>query len=119
MTDMSFARNLTPPYYAVIFANQWVDDPEDYSETAARMVELAAGIDGYLGHESARDCDGFGITVSYWRDEGSITRWRQHAEHLAAQEAGKRKWYAHYELRVARVERAYAGPEGQQEGRGK
>ena len=25
---------------------------------------------------------------------------------------GKERWYSHYELRVARVERAYDGPEG-------
>ena len=27
------------------------------------------------------------------------------------QERGRADWYAHYELRVARVERAYSGPE--------
>ena len=26
--------------------------------------------------------------------------------------SGKRLWYEHYELRVAKVERAYSGPEG-------
>jgi hypothetical protein len=29
---------------------------------------------------------------------------------LAAQEMGNQKWYEHYELRVAEVERAYAKP---------
>jgi len=31
---------------------------------------------------------------------------------LVAQRLGKERWYSHYELRVAKVERAYAGPEG-------
>jgi hypothetical protein len=25
---------------------------------------------------------------------------------------GKERWYSHYELRIAKVERAYAGPQG-------
>ena len=73
---------------------------------------LAAGMDGYLGVESVRDKDGNGITVSYWRDEASIAAWKAQAEHLAAQRLGRERWYAHYEMRVARVERAYSGPEG-------
>jgi hypothetical protein len=29
-----------------------------------------------------------------------------------AQDHGKKQWYEHYELRVAKVERAYSGPAG-------
>jgi heme-degrading monooxygenase HmoA len=75
---------------------------------ADRMVELAALQPGFLGAESARESSGFGITVSYWQTPESISRWKAHAEHKIAQETGKRDWYAHYELRIARVERAYS-----------
>lgn len=85
---------------------------DDYEATAQRMIELAGEMNGYLGIESARGADGFGITVSYWRDESSIAAWRIYAEHVVAQERGKREWYQHYELRIARVERSYNGPEG-------
>lgn len=96
-----------PPYLAVIFTNRQVDgvDPA-YDTTAARMVELAETIDGFLGIESVRDQSGTGITVSYWRDAEAIETWRTHPEHLDAQTAGRDDWYAWYELRVARVERA-------------
>ena len=96
-----------PPYVAVIFTNRQVDgvDPA-YDTTAARMVELAHTIDGFLGIESVRDASGAGITVSYWRDDQAIETWRTHPEHLDAQAAGRGDWYAWYELRVARVERA-------------
>ena len=67
---------------------------------------------GCLGAESARDGGGLGITVSYWRDEDSIRAWKAEARHLVAQKYGIEKWYAHYMLRIARVERAYSGPEG-------
>lgn len=108
-----FARDLQPPYYAVIFTSQRLPQEGDgYDSTADRMVELAAAMPGYLGIESARGADGLGITVSYWRDEESIRHWKAESEHREAQRRGIAQWYAHYELRVARVERAYAGPEG-------
>ncbi|MBI5381175.1 MAG: antibiotic biosynthesis monooxygenase [Opitutae bacterium] len=72
------------------------------------MVELASTMPGFLGVESARDAAGVGITVSYWQSEEDIRNWKQNAEHLRAQEAGKTTWYAEYALRVAKVERAYS-----------
>lgn len=108
MIPESFARTPKPPYYAVIFASQRRELPEDgYAEAADRMVELAALQPGYLGVESTRDDLGFGITVSYWRDEASILAWRNQIEHAAARARGRSDWYEHFELRVARVERAY------------
>ena len=107
-----FAFELQPPYFAVIFSSQLRSEDRIYQATARRMVELAAAMPGFLGIESARGADGFGITVSYWRDEEAIAQWRTHSEHLATQQRGKHGWYEHYELRVAKVDRAYAGPEG-------
>ena len=34
-----------------------------------------------------------GITMSYWKDEISILKWKQHAEHLIAQQYVRDKWY--------------------------
>lgn len=107
MTTESFARLPQPPYYAVIFSSRRSSDDQGYQPMAERMVALAAGQPGFLGVESARGEDGFGITVSYWASEAAIAAWRAHAEHRIAQESGKANWYAHYEVRIARVERAY------------
>jgi heme-degrading monooxygenase HmoA len=103
-----FALGLKPPYYAVIFPSTRTPGDNDYSATADRMVDLAAEQPGYLGVESARGADGFGITVSYWQSEEAIRAWKLHAEHTLARERGNREWYEHWELRVAKVERAYA-----------
>ena len=104
-----FAHTPEPPYYAVVFTSQRTPGDAGYDAMAERMAELAAQQPGYLGAESVRNADGEGITVSYWRDEASIAAWKQQAEHLQAQRLGRSRWYAHYELRVARVERAYGG----------
>ena len=102
-----FARTPAPPYFAVIFTSTRTDGDRGYAETADRMEALAAGQPGYLGIESARGPDGLGITVSYWATEDAMRAWKQHAEHLVAQERGQRQWYSGYRVRVARVERDY------------
>ena len=105
------APPFAPPYYAVIFVNQRnADDAEGYGNTADAMVALAEQQPGYLGHDSVRGPDGFGITVSYWSDEASIQAWKAVGAHRAAQAAGQRRWYAAYTTHVARVERSYAMP---------
>ena len=102
------ARTPEPPYHAVIFTSVRTEGERGYGAMAEKMVELAAQQPGFLGIESARDAGtGLGITVSYWQDEEAIRGWREHAEHRIAQETGKRVWYADYQLRVAKVERAY------------
>lgn len=108
-----FAPLPAPPYYAVIFSNQLSDaDPDGYNRMAEKIAQLATTMPGYIGRESSRDADGFAITVSYWADETAVRNWKQQAEHAAAQEIGKQRWYDHYALRVAKVERHYEGPEG-------
>jgi len=91
----------------VIFTSQRSEGDRGYGQMAERMARLAAKQPGFLGVETVRGADGFGITVSYWASEEAIAGWKAHLEHKPAQEAGKRVWYADYELRVAKVERAY------------
>jgi heme-degrading monooxygenase HmoA len=109
---MAFARTPPPPYYAVIFSNQHTDDLAGYGAMAEDMERLALAQPGCLGAESARDADGFGITVSYWQSEAAMLAWKQNSRHLIAQATGKARWYEHYITRVAKVERDYEGPEG-------
>ncbi len=108
MRDASFALLPEPPYYAVIFSSRRTPGDAGYGAMGERMAALAQEQPGFLGVESARDADGFGITVSYWTDEASIRAWKNHAEHRIAQETGMQGWYQHYETRVAKVERAYS-----------
>jgi len=107
-----FTKTPEPPYYAVIFSNVLSAADDGYGAMADKMFDLALQQDGCFGAESTRDGERFGITVSYWRDEVSIYKWKAEVSHLAAQHKGMTQWYNHYHLRVAKVERAYEGPEG-------
>mgnify|MGYP001276653601 CR=1 FL=1 len=74
------------------------------------MVELAKKQPGFLGLESARGPDGFGITVSYWESLEAIAEWKANAEHRGAQSRGRELFYSRYQLRVCSVERGYEYP---------
>lgn len=112
MEMSSIARTPEAPYFAVIFTSQRTDGDRGYGHVLERMMELAALQPGFLGVESVRGADGFGINVSYWRSEEDIAAWRNHSEHLVAQDTGKRLWYADYQLRICEVRRA--SPQRQQ-----
>lgn len=97
------------PYVAVIFSSVHTGaDPEGYASAAARMEELAAVQPGFVGIESARGSDGFGITVSYWRTDGDARAWKRESEHVVAQRTGRTTWYQQYRVRVATVTREYS-----------
>lgn len=109
MSDVKLATTPEPPYYAVIFASlRTQQDDQGYGAAAERMAQLASEQPGYLGVDSVRDATGVGITVSYWSSEAAIVAWRRNAEHTIVREQGRKSWYTQYELRVAKVERAYA-----------
>lgn len=107
-----FAPLPDPPYYAVIFTTKVAHNTDGYPEMAAKMATLAESQQGYIGIEGVRDSDNIGITVSYWQDEAAVLNWKAVAGHMLAQKLGKERWYDHYVLRVAKVERQYEGPEG-------
>ncbi len=88
--------------FAVVFSNQRTKhDAAEYQATARAMEELAAKQPGFLGIESARGEDGFGITVSYWESLEAIKRWRDEPSHRA----GARTRIFLRAIRIARVHR--------------
>lgn len=82
---------------------------EDYLAHAARLREELAAIDGFVSVErfqSLTDPDKL-LSLSFFRDEAAVARWRDHARHRAAQAAGRGGIFAEYRLRVAEVLRDY------------
>lgn len=101
----AFAELPEPPYWLVVFTSQRTSGDAGYARMAETMEQLAREQPGFLGIESARGADGFGITVSYWESEEAIRAWRRHAEHRVAQKVGRERWYSAFRIRVASVER--------------
>lgn len=82
---------------------------ERYFELAAALREELERIDGFISVERFRslaDPDKY-LSISFWRDEEAVRRWRGHAQHRAAQETGKAEIFEDFRIRVAEVVRDY------------
>jgi heme-degrading monooxygenase HmoA len=82
---------------------------ERYFELAAALREELEQIDGFVSVERFRslaDPDKY-LSISFWRDEDAVRRWREHAEHRAAQAAGKAEIFEDFRIRVAEIVRDY------------
>jgi heme-degrading monooxygenase HmoA len=101
---------------AVVFVSQRTPQQgAEYGAAAEAMMARASKQPGYLGIDSARDTDGFGITVSYWRTEKDAIAWRGDAEHTLIRNQGRAGWYEWYSLHVAEVARSYIWRRGEGE----
>jgi len=98
------AKTPPTPYYAVIFCSVRTAGDDGYDELAARMSELSAEQDGFLGMEHARS-EGLGITICYWKSLEAIAEWRENAEHKFAQQKGYETFYQAFATRICKVER--------------
>jgi heme-degrading monooxygenase HmoA len=95
---------------AVIFEVSLRDGRGDrYLELASQLGPLLEQIDGFVSIERFRslaDPDKL-LSLSFWRDEESVARWRQLEAHRGAQQEGRAQVFADYRLRVASVLRDY------------
>ena len=95
---------------AVIF-EVWPADgrKQTYLDIAAKLKPELEQIDGFISIErfqSLSDPDKI-LSLSIWRDEAAIKRWREVEDHRRAQDAGRRAIFEDYRLRVAAVLRDY------------
>jgi heme-degrading monooxygenase HmoA len=103
--------------YAVIFEVEPEPDRiEEYLDIAAKLRPELEKLDGFVSIERFRSLSQEGkiLSLSFWRDEEAIARWRQHEEHHAAQLLGRERIFRDYRLRVAAVVRDYGMDERSQ-----
>ena len=96
--------------YAVIFEVEPEPDRlQDYLDIAARLRPELEKMDGFISIERFKSLckDGKILSLSFWRDEVAIARWRQQEQHHAAQRAGRDRIFRDYRIRVAAVARDY------------
>jgi heme-degrading monooxygenase HmoA len=95
--------------FVVIFRATMREMDQDYAETAAALRDMALRDFGCLEFHAVSE-GGQEIALSYWPDLASITAWKAQIEHMAAQDQARKRWYASYQVQVARIERDYAFP---------
>ena len=94
--------------FAVLFEVEPKPDRwDDYLTHAAALRPGLIAIDGFLDNRrfASRRHPGRLLSLSYWRDEKSVIRWRTQAAHHAIQRAGRNGIFRDYHLRVGEVVR--------------
>ena len=72
-------------------------------------------IDGFVDNVRYRSLtrEGWLLSLSSWRDEKAVVRWRTHAQHHGIQEKGRTEVFLDYHLRVGQVTEDSRSPPGQ------
>jgi heme-degrading monooxygenase HmoA len=83
---------------------------QEYFDLAAGLAGELKAIDGFLSIERFESVSHPGrfVSLSFWRDEEAVRRWRNLEQHRAAQAKGRRGVFSAYRLRVAQVIRDYS-----------
>ena len=82
---------------------------QEYLDLAAKLRPELERTDGFISIErfaSLADENKI-LSLSFWRDEDAVRRWRNVQEHREAQAKGRGGVFADYRLRVASVLRDY------------
>jgi heme-degrading monooxygenase HmoA len=96
--------------YAVIFeVEPEAGREQDYLDIAARLRPELEKIDGFISIERFRSLSQEGkiLSLSFWRDEDAIARWRHQEQHQVAQRTGRDRIFRDYRIRVVAVMRDY------------
>jgi len=89
---------------------------EDYLSIAATLRTELEKIDGFISVERFQSLTDQGklLSLSFWRDEEAVQRWRNEVHHRESQAAGRAGVFADYRLRIASVVRDYGLKEREQ-----
>jgi heme-degrading monooxygenase HmoA len=81
----------------------------DYKALAEGLGEEVRKFDGFISIErfqSISNANKF-VSISFWRDEEAVRKWRNVQKHREAQSKGRRGIFSAYRLRVCSVIRDY------------
>lgn len=95
---------------AVIFeVTPFLGERHRYLDLAGDLRAHLEATDGFISVERFESLTTRGklLSLSFWRDEEAVRRWRETEEHRADQSAGRGGVFAAYRLRVADVLRDY------------
>ena len=82
---------------------------QDYMSLAAGLSEEVNKFDGFISIERFESITNKGrfVSLSFWRDEDAVKKWRNVQKHREAQAKGRGGIFSGYRLRIASVIRDY------------
>lgn len=92
--------------FAVIFEVHPAEGKKDeYFGYAKELKAIIETMDGFIDNErfESRSRPGWILSLSAWRDEKAVIRWRTQARHHLTQEKGRHDIFSDYHLRVGEI----------------
>ncbi len=82
---------------------------DEYFRIASELRPLLDRVEGFISIERFQSLgdERRVLSLSYWRDEQAVAKWRACEAHVAAQARGRAQVFRDYRLRVACVLRDY------------
>jgi heme-degrading monooxygenase HmoA len=87
---------------------------EEYLELAKHLKPILESIDGFIDNErfESKRRQGWVLSLSTWRDEKAVVRWRSQGEHHRIQGVGRDQVFSDYHLSVCEVTSDSQPPQG-------
>lgn len=101
--------------FAILFEVQPKKDRRNaYLDLAKQLKPKLEAMDGFIDNErfASKKTEGRILSLSTWRDEKAVVRWRSQEEHHGVQERGRLEVFEDYRLRVGEITADSALPKG-------
>ena len=73
---------------------------QEYYALAEEMANIARSLPGFISWKGYTNEDGERVSVHEWESAECLAAWRNHPEHVKAQELGRERFYDEYTLYV-------------------
>jgi heme-degrading monooxygenase HmoA len=91
----------------VIFRSRLREDAnlEALSSLYERMYALVSAMPGFINIKDFQADDGEAVSIAQFASLEDVAAWREHPEHRAAQERGRREFFSEYSVQVCTLAR--------------
>jgi len=83
-------------------------DVDEYMARVADLLAHAQKIPGFVSLKGFAADDGEHLALVEFETEQALAAWREHPEHLIAQDLGRSKYYSEYKVQVCKTVREYS-----------
>jgi len=86
-----------------VFRSRLRDEVPGYEQTADEMLAAAQAMPGFVEFKQFAAADGERVSIITFDSLEHHNAWRDDTAHRAAQDRGRRSWYASYQIQVCRL----------------
>ena len=93
----------------IVFRTRIKDGTDEQALTALgeRMYEIASAMPGFISYKDFVAADGEIVSIDEFDSMESLAAWRDHPDQQAAQEDGRQKFFAAYQVQICTPVRSY------------